>query len=283
MNLGAHISISGGIYNIFERAEQATARSIQIFVTNQNQWFTRRPKDDEINLFFQKRNEFTPYSIITHSRYLINLCSPNPVTEQKSMTAIREELELCDLLEIPYLVLHPGSYKEKDEKWGLDKIVENLDKTIAAVKDLKTIILLENTAGQGTNLGYTFEQLKYLINNSSYPEHLATCFDTCHAFTAGYDLKNKYDEVFDEFERTIGVDRIKVFHINDSKKEFASKKDRHAHIGQGELGIEPFKRLMNDSRFSKTPMVLETPKGDNDEMDAVNLKTLRDLKIKHEN
>lgn len=280
MNLGAHISISGGIYNIFERAEQATAHSLQIFVTNQNQWSTKRPADKDLELYFQKRDDFKPYCIVTHSRYLINLCSPNTITEQKSMAAIREELELCDLLDIPYLVLHPGSYKEKDEKWGLDKIVENLDKTFASLENLKTVILLENTAGQGTNLGYKFEQLKYLIDNSSYPEYLATCFDTCHAFTAGYDLINKYDEVFEEFDRIIGIDRLKVFHLNDSKREFASKKDRHAHIGKGELGIEPFQKLMNDSRFAKTPMVLETPKGDNDEMDAVNLKTLRSLREK---
>ncbi len=278
MNLGAHISMSGGIYNIFERASEATANSIQLFVTNQNRWTTQMPHDKDIDLFYRKRNEFKPYSLITHSRYLINLCSTDPVTEEKSKKAFYEELKLCDILDIPYLVIHPGSYKDKNEQWGLDKIIENMDQVIRMFDNLKCTILLENTAGQGTNLGYTFEQLNYLLVNSKYRSQLAVCFDTCHAFTAGYDIKDNYRQVFADFDKIIGIEMIKAFHLNDSKKELGSKKDRHEHIGQGELGIEPFKQLVNDPRFSKVPMVLETPKGENNEMDIINLKTLRDLR-----
>lgn len=279
MNLGAHISISGGIYKIFERAADVTANSIQIFITNQNRWSTKIPDKDDIELFFQKRADYKPYCIITHSRYLINLCSTDPVTEMRSLSAFYDELLLCDMLDIPYLVIHPGSYIDRDEQWGLDKIVENIDKTIASFDKLKTVILLETTAGQGTNLGYRFEQLKYLMDRSSYSENLAVCFDTCHTFTAGYDIKNRYDEVFTEFDRIIGLNYIKAFHLNDSKKEFASKKDRHEHIGKGTIGLEPFRKLMNDTRFCKVPMILETPEGNEGEMDRVNLKVLRDLRV----
>jgi deoxyribonuclease-4 len=278
MNLGAHISIANGIDLIFERADKVTANALQIFVTNQNQWSTREPKPDETERFFLNRQQHNPFTIIAHSRYLINLCTPDPEKEQKSINAFYEELQLCERLEIPYLVLHPGSYLDRDEEWGLNKIIENLDLIIGKFEQLKTVVLLETTAGQGTNLGYKFEQLNYLIKNSRYPQNLAVCFDTCHAFAAGYDLKDSYEKVFEEFDRIIGTEMIKAFHLNDSKKGLGAKVDRHEHIGKGDLGIKPFEKLVNDTRFEKTPMILETPKGENDEMDIVNLKTLRDLR-----
>ncbi|MBW6515246.1 MAG: deoxyribonuclease IV [Candidatus Cloacimonetes bacterium] len=278
MNLGAHISIANGIELIFERAKQVTANAIQIFVTNQNQWSTRQPKPQELESFFQLREEYKPFSIMAHSRYLINLCSNDPEKEEKSIRAFYEELQLCELFKIPYLVIHPGSYLDQTEEWGLNRIISNIDLTIDRFKDLKTVILLETTAGQGTNLGYKFEQLAYLMKNSRFQENLAVCFDTCHTFAAGYDLKDKYDVVFTEFENAIGIDKLKAFHLNDTKKGLAARVDRHEHIGKGELGLEPFRKLMNDNRFKKIPMILETPKGDNDEMDIVNLQTLRSLR-----
>ncbi len=277
MNLGAHISIAKGIDLIFERAAQVTANAIQIFVTNQNQWSTREPKPDEVEHFFQKKFQYEPFALIAHSRYLINLCSSDPDKEEKSLTAFYEELRLCEKLEISHLVVHPGSYLDKNEEWGLERIVANIDNTIEKFEELKTVILLETTAGQGTNLGYKFEQLAYLMDHSRFPHNLAVCFDTCHAYTAGYDLKEAYDKVFNEFDRVIGIDKLKAFHLNDSKKTLASRVDRHEHIGKGELGTEPFRRLVNDPVFRNIPMILETPKGENNEMDVVNLQTLRKL------
>ena len=280
MNLGAHISIANGLELIFERAAQVTAHAIQIFVTNQNQWSTRQPKPDEIERFFRLRSEYKPFAMIAHSRYLINLCSNDPDKEDKSLKAFYEELQLCELLKIPYLVLHPGSYLDQTEEWGLNKIVANIDLTIKKLGELKTVVLLETTAGQGTNLGYKFEQLAYIMKNSLFQQNLAVCFDTCHAYAAGYDLKESYDEVFSEFDKIIGLDMIKAFHLNDTKKGLAAKVDRHEHIGKGELGLKPFRKLMNDRRFTNIPMILETPKGENDEMDIVNLQSLRSLREK---
>ena len=278
MNLGAHISIANGLDLIFERAAQVKANAIQIFVTNQNQWSTRVLKDEEVEKFFQLREEYKPFAIMAHSRYLINLCSSDPEKEEKSLRAFSDELQLCELLKIPYLVLHPGSYLDQTAEWGLQKIVENIDLTIEKFPGLQTVVLLETTAGQGTNLGYKFEHLAYLIKNSKYPQNLAVCFDTCHTYAAGYDLREHYEDVFNEYDSILGLATIKAFHLNDTKKGLAAKVDRHEHIGKGVLGIEPFRRLMNDDRFNQIPMILETPKGDNDEMDISNLQTLRSLR-----
>ncbi|MCB5230056.1 MAG: deoxyribonuclease IV [Candidatus Cloacimonas sp.] len=278
MNLGCHISISNGMELIFERAEEATAKSIQIFVTNQNQWSTRTPKPDEVAAFLENRQEFNPYTIVTHSRYLINLCSNDKEKEEKSVNALRDELALCVEFKIPYIVLHPGSHLGEGEEWGLVKIVQNLDLIIDEFPGLTTKILLETTAGQGTNLGYKFEHLNYILENTRYPECMGVCFDTCHTFVAGYDLKDDYDGVFEEFDRIVGLDQLKVFHLNDTKKGLGSKVDRHEHIGKGELGIGAFERLMNDPRFKETPMILETPQGKDYEMDKENLRVLRSLR-----
>lgn len=282
MNLGAHISIAGGLDLIFERAAKVTAHAIQIFVTNQNQWSSREPKPDELERYFQKRKEFSPFALVAHSRYLINLCTTSPENEEKSLTAFYDELKLCELLQIPYLVLHPGSHLGQGEEWGLEKIASNIDRTIERFADLQTVILLENTAGQGTNLGYKFEQLAFILNRSRYPQNLAVCFDTCHAYASGYDLRDDYDKVFDQFSDFIGLEHIRAFHLNDTKKGLAEKVDRHEHIGKGVLGLEPFRRLVNDPRFSKIPMILETPKGEQDEMDLVNLQVLRNLRKEEE-
>ncbi len=278
MNLGAHISIANGMYLVFERAEKAGANSIQIFLTNQNQWNTNKPPQNEIELFFRKREEYKPFAIIAHSRYLINMGSIEQEKIEKSMTALQEELDLCEELEIKFLVLHPGSHKGIGEDEGLKLITQNLDSVIAKLPRLKTKILLETTAGQGSNLGYKFEQLAYILNNSNFSDNLAVCFDTCHAFTSGYNLIDEYDKTFEQFDRFIGLDKLLAFHLNDSKKEYASRLDRHEHIGKGYLGIDFFRRLMRDPRFLQIPMVLETPSGENNEMDAENLSLLRQLR-----
>jgi len=281
MNLGAHISIAGGVFNVFERAKKITANSIQIFTKSNNRWFSKPYSKNEIKEFYRLQEEYKPFAVFAHDAYLINLCSPNSETEKKSIDAFIDEIKRCDQLSLPYLVMHPGSHLGKGEKWGLNKIVENFNNILNKNPDSKVIILLETTAGQGTNLGYKFEQLEYILNNVECKEKFGICVDTCHIFAAGYDISTEsgYKKTFVEFDKIIGLERIKVFHLNDSKKPFGSRKDRHQHIGKGEIGLEAFRCLINDKRFSDIPMVLETPKDDEKNMDVENLKVLRSLRL----
>ena len=282
MNLGVHISIAGGIINIFERAKNITANSIQIFSKSNNRWFSKQYREDEIEEFHKLRNEFNPYSVFAHAAYLINLCSPNHETEKKSINAFMDELKRCDQLHLPYLVMHPGSHLGKGEKCGLDKIVENFNFILNKNPDYKVMILLETTSGQGTNLGYRFNQLKYILDGVEIKDKFGICIDTCHIFSAGYDISTEpnYEKTFIEFDKIIGLEKIKVFHLNDSKHPLGSRKDRHQHIGKGEIGLEAFRYLLNDKRFSNIPMVLETPKDDDINIDMENLKVLRSLRLK---
>ena len=281
MNLGAHISIAGGVSNIFERAKKISANSIQIFTKNSNQWFSKSYSSEELEKFHRLQNEYSPFSVFAHDAYLINLCSPKTEVEKKSISAFKDEILRCDQLHLPYLVMHPGSHLGQGEEWGLGKIAENFNLILKEIPKCKVIILLETTAGQGTNLGYKFEHLKYILDRVERREKFGVCLDTCHIFNAGYNIStvNAYEKTIDEFDRIIGLENLKVFHLNDSKHPLGSRKDRHQHIGEGEIGIEAFRCLMNDKRFSEIPMVLETPKGDAEKnMDIENLRVLRDLK-----
>jgi len=281
MNLGAHISIAGGVFNVFERAKNITANAIQIFTKSNNRWFSKPYSAKEIEEFHRLRKEFQPFAVFAHDAYLINLCSPNSEIEKKSIDAFIDELKRCDQLNLPYLVMHPGFHLGKGEKWGLNKIVENFNYISNKNPDSKVKILLETTAGQGTNLGYKFEQLEYILDNVECKEKFGVCVDTCHIFAAGYDISTEsgYEKTINDFDKIIGLERIKVFHLNDSKKPFGSRKDRHQHIGRGEIGLEAFRCLLNDKRFSEIPMVLETPKDDDGNMDIENLKVLRGLRL----
>lgn len=281
MNLGAHISIAGGVFNIFERAKNITANSIQIFTKSNNRWFSKPYSKDEIEKFHKLRKEFNPYSIFAHDAYLINLCSTKLETEKKSIDAFIDELNRCDQLNLPYLVMHPGSHLGKGEEWGLDKIVENFNFILNKNPDYKVMILLETTSGQGTNLGYKFEHLKYILNGVERKDKFGVCIDTCHIFSAGYDISTEsaYEKTFIEFDKIVGLEKLNAFHLNDSKHPLGSKKDRHQHIGKGEIGLEAFRYLLNDKRFSDIPMVLETPKNDVKNMDVENLKVLRSLRL----
>lgn len=278
MNLGAHISIAGGVYNIFERAKAVTANSIQIFTKNNNRWFSKSYPEKEIEKFHELKKEYKPFAVFGHVAYLINLCSPKEKTEKLSISAFIDEIHRCDQLGLPYLVMHPGSHLGKGEKWGMDKIIKNFDHIIQKTADSKTVILLETTAGQGSNLGYTFEQIRYILDHVEKKDRFGVCVDTCHIFAAGYDIATpeKYEKTIQELDKVIGLDQVKVIHLNDSKYPCGSRRDRHAHIGRGEIGLDGFRALMNDERFSSIPMVLETPKEDN--MDIENLKILRELR-----
>lgn len=277
--LGAHMSISGGVHLAPARGIAAGCNVIQIFTQNSNQWRGKMPTDSEAALFREKRAESGLRDIVSHDIYLINLASAPGDTRDKSMVAFQEEMQRCSRLGIDKIVMHPGSHLGEGEDVGIKRIIDSFNTLFATTPEFTGKVLLENTAGQGTNLGFRFSQLKTIIKGADFPDRFGVCLDTCHSFAAGYDLTTVagYTATFEEFDREIGLQRLACFHINDSKKGLDSHVDRHEHIGQGLLGLEPFRMLLNDPRFTAVPKILETPKGDNDEMDQVNLKLLRSL------
>ena len=277
--LGAHMSIAGGIHLALDRGTEAGCGVIQVFTQNTNQWRGKAVSDADAALFRTKRQESGLLDIVSHDIYLVNLGAPPGEIRDKSLAGFREEMERCARLGIDKIVMHPGAHTGDGEAVGLRRIVEAFDLLFAAAPAFTGTILLETTAGQGSNLGYRFEQLKEIIAASSFSGRFGVCVDTCHIFAAGYDIgtADGYHRTFDDFDRIIGLERLQAFHLNDTKKGLDSRVDRHEHIGKGVLGLDPFRLLMNDPRFMNIPKFLETPKGDNYEMDAVNLAVLRGL------
>ncbi len=278
--LGAHQSIEGGFYRAVERAKTCGCDCVQLFTKNTNQWAAREITADEVGWFRESLARLGIIHPIAHDSYLINLASPEKRLWERSVEAFSAELHRADLLGIPYVVTHPGAYTTGSEQGGLRQIVRALDEIHARSQGLSRC-LLETTAGQGTTLGWRFEQIAAILDGVKEPDRLGVCFDTCHVFAAGYPLgtEKEYAATMIEFDRLIGPDRIKAFHLNDSRRERGSRIDRHEHIGLGSLGIEPFRLLLADPRFHKVPMYLETPKGteDGEEWDVRNLRTLRGL------
>jgi len=276
---GAHMSISGGIYLAPGRGVEVGCGVIQVFTQNSNQWRGKPVSDSDAALFREKWCESGLHEIVCHDIYLVNLASAPGEVREKSLVAFREEMERCARLGITSIVMHPGAHLGEGEDVGIKRICEAFNLLIEQVPEYLGKVLLEATAGQGSNVGYRFEHLRAIIDGTSYPDRFAVCYDTCHTFAAGYDITTPeaYKKTFEEFDRIIGLERLHCFHVNDAKKALNSRVDRHEHIGQGTMGLEGFRLLVNDSRFAKVPKILETPKGDNDEMDAINLKTLRDL------
>ncbi len=277
--LGAHMSISGGIHLAPGRGSAAGCGVIQVFTQNSNQWRGKMPTDSDVARFREEWCQAGLHDVISHDIYLVNLGSAPGETREKSLAAFREEMERCSRLGITRIVMHPGSHLGDGEERGIARIVEAFDLLFPAVPEFAGKILLETTAGQGTNLGYTFQHLRAIMDGSAFPDRFGVCLDTCHVFAAGYDITTEegYRSLFDEFDRIIGLEKLHCFHVNDSKKGLGCRVDRHDHIGQGSMGLGGFRSLMNDSRFTDIPKILETPKGDNDEMDAVNLGLLRGL------
>jgi deoxyribonuclease-4 len=253
--------------------------TMQVFTKSSQQWKARPLAQDETDRFLRWQDSREIWPVVGHTSYLINIASPDEGTWRKSVDALVVELERCSLLGIGQLVLHPGSHLGQGEELGLDRIRAGLDLALERTAGAEVSILLENTAGQGHHLGYAFHHLGELISNAAGAERLGVCFDTCHAFAAGYDLRTVqgYTASFQEFDAAIGLDRLHVFHFNDSKRELGSRVDRHEHIGKGELGLEAFRQILNDPRFDHLPMILETPKGPDMAEDRENLRTLREL------
>jgi deoxyribonuclease-4 len=282
--LGAHQSIAGGYYKAVDLGEQTGCQVIQVFTKNTNQWRGKPIAVDEAAKFRDALEKAGIECPIAHDSYLINLASPGDELWKKSIEAMIDEVQRASILGIPWVVSHPGAYTTTSEDEGIQRIVTALDEVLSKTKRLSAGILLETTAGQGTTLGWRFEHLAAILSGVKDNRRLGVCFDTCHVFAAGYRMSTnaEYKATMKEFDNVVGLDQIRAFHLNDSVKDCGSRVDRHAHIGKGKIGPEPFGWLLRDRRFRNVPMVLETPKGqqDGEECDIINLRTLRELAAK---
>ena len=279
--LGAHQSIAGGLHLAVDRIDQVGGEALQIFTANQRQWRVPPLTEKSVALFLEQARARSSMPVASHASYLINLAASQEEKARQAVAAFVEELRRCQRLGIRFVVIHPGSHGGSGVEAGLAMVARHLDQALAEARVPDTVlkVLLETTAGQGTSLGSTFAELGWLLQQSRYPGHLGICVDTCHVFAAGYDLTtaSAYTQTLQQLEQDVGCQQICWFHLNDSQKGCGSKVDRHEHIGQGAIGLEGFRLLVNDSRFAKHPMTLETPKGENLHEDAINLQRLRSL------
>jgi deoxyribonuclease-4 len=275
------MSIAGGYHKAVEEAHRCGCDCVQLFTKNNNQWRAKEIADAEAAQFAAALREFKITHPLSHTSYLINLASPDDTLWKKSTEAMVVELRRAEQLGIPYVVVHPGSHTTSTEEEGIARVALALDMVHKLLPRAKTQVLLEITAGQGTNLGWKFSQLAAILSQTGKPDRVGICFDTCHAFAAGYDLRDRqaYLAMWREFDALLGLDRLKAIHLNDSKRELGSRIDRHEHIGHGCIGLEGFRHLLTDKRFRDVPMYLETPKENPDEepWDVVNLRVLREL------
>ena len=277
MKIGCHVSIAGGIDNSVVRAGELGCNTMQIFSKNASTWREKILKEDEVESFRENLKNSDINLVFIHTSYLINLASPLDELYFKSINAFLEEMKRADLLlPDPYLIIHPGAHTGAGEEYGIQRIIRALNIILEKSVDLnlKTMILLEDTAGSGTHLGYTFGQLKRMIEGAKDRKKIGICFDTCHAFAAGYDLSHQegVEQTLEEIDKYVGLERLKVIHINDSKYPLGSRKDRHMHIGKGYIGLEGFKVLVNHKYLKDLPFILETPKNDEkDDLKNINL------------
>lgn len=277
MLLGAHMSIGGGVHTAFERGKLVGCTTMQIFSKNNNQWKGKPLTDPDIINYKNEAKKTNIRPVVVHSSYLINLCAKDKSTLEKSRESFLDELNRCRLLGIPYFVFHPGSHVGQGEQTGLEIIAESLNMLHERTKGYRVKSVVEVTAGQGSNLGYRFEQIRSLIDMIENKKRMGVCIDTCHLFAAGYDVANEkgYEKTFEEFDNIIGLKRLMVIHLNDSKGILGSRLDRHEHIGKGNIGDIGFSLLMNDKRLNGIPKILETPKGNDMKEDMMNLNRLK--------
>lgn len=281
---GAHMSVAGGLENAFSAGVEVGCECLQIFVKNQRQWQAAPLSEDQISRYKEAASATMLTPVVAHASYLLNLASPESQSRSKSIEAMIDELERCEALGVSALVFHPGAHLKDTIENGIRRIAESLDEIHQACAGFSAMILLETTAGQGSAIGWQFDQLADIFGLTKQPELLGVCLDTCHLFAAGYDFRTPegYDQMMDEMKQTIGIKKVKCIHTNDSKKACGSRVDRHDHIGKGKIGLDGFRHFVNDKRFVDVPFILETPK-DNDgrgtPYDKVNLKRLRSLMI----
>jgi len=277
--LGAHVSIAGGVHEAPARGRQIGCDCIQIFTKSSRQWAAKPYRGDEIEAFKRNQKEQAIQTVIAHDSYLLNLGAPDLKLRERSVKGLIDELERCEALGVPYLVAHPGAHVGAGEEAGIATIARSIDEVHKACAGFKVKLTLEITAGQGSVLGYSFEQMGRIFDAVKHNARLKLCFDTEHAFAAGYDLRDDagYERAFAELDKFIGLERLAAFHLNDSLKPLHSRVDRHEHIGKGHLGVDAFRRLLNDPRFGGLPMCLETEPGPEMKDIAKDLATLRSL------
>lgn len=277
--LGAHTSTQGGVSKAVELADKLEFTAMQIFSKNSNRWAAKPLEETEIKTFKDKLTASKIEFVVVHDSYLINLCSPSEELLEKSREAFLDELIRCEQLGIPYLNFHPGAYGSLGEDTGIKMVAESLNMIHAKTPYYKVGSMIEVTAGQGSALGWRFEQIRKIIDLVEDKSRMSVCIDTAHVFAAGYNIRDpkEYKKVMKEFDDIVGLERLKCMHLNDSKKELGSRVDRHEHIGKGYIGIEGFTNIMNDEEIAHVPKILETPKGKECLEDIENLKVLRGL------
>ena len=277
--LGAHMSIAGGVAESVGRGKSIGCDCIQIFTKSSRQWKSKPYTEEEIAAFRRNLRESDIGCVIAHDSYLVNLGAPDEALRKKSVAGFIDEFERCEALGVPWLVAHPGSHVGSGEEAGISTIAKSIDEAHKACAGFEVKVALEITAGQGSNLGYSFQQMGRIFDAVKENDRLRLCFDTEHAFAAGYDISNEegYQRTFSELDEHIGIKRIVAFHLNDSLKPFNSRVDRHEHIGKGHLGTKTFERLLHDARFFGIPMCLETEPGPEMKDIAADLVTLRGL------
>lgn len=284
---GAHLSISGGLYKAIESATKLDCDTVQIFTKNAGQWAVSPLKEEDIAAFKRAAAGSRLQHLTAHDSYVINLAAPDDALFEKSVAAFVIEMERAEALGLSYLVTHPGLHVGSGEEAGIARVIQGYEEVHRRTAGFNVRVLVETTAGQGTALGHKFEHIGAIMRGASCADRMDVCFDTCHVFVAGYPLSSydDYSATFQKFDDLVGLSRIKLFHVNDSAKPLGSRVDRHEHIGQGHLGLEPFRRIVNDRRFRGLPMLLETPKAEGkatgpitvDPLDERNLNTLRAL------
>lgn len=277
--LGAHTSINGGVSTAVDLAEKLGFTAMQIFTKNNNRWFSKELGDKEIEIYTTRLKASNIKFVVAHDSYLINLCSKDLEILNKSRDSFLDELKRCELLGIPHLNFHPGAHRGLGEDEGIKLIAESINIAHSSTPGFKVTSMIETTAGQGSAIGYKFEHLRKIIDLVEEKDRITVCIDTAHVFAAGYDIRSSanYENVINEFDNIVGLDRLKCIHMNDSKKPLGSKVDRHEHIGKGFISIEGFTNIMNDERIKHIPKILETPKGKEQLEDLVNLNILKSL------
>jgi len=274
------MSIAGGVFNAFLHAEKAGCRTVQLFNKSSNQWAAKPLETAEIERFHGERERTGIAPVVSHTAYLINCASPDPYLYKRSVGALGIEYARCGVLNIDYLVMHPGAHTGSGIDAGVKRIARGLNTVLDKHPAVRTILCLEATSGAGSIIGGRFEELQAIIERIEDPSRIAVCLDTCHIFSAGYDIRTEkgYRKVMKQFDTLIGLERLKAWHFNDSKGELGSHKDRHEHLGRGQIGADAFGFILRDRRLARVPKILETPKIDDDrEMDEVNLALLRRL------
>ncbi len=273
------MSIAGGVHTAIERGNRIGCTAIQMFVKNNNQWRGKPLTPNEAATYKGLLAKSSIGPVVVHDTYLINLCAKDKRILRKSRAALKDELDRCELLGVPYLNFHPGAHVGQGEEEGVKLVGESLNLIHEQTRGYRVKSVIETTAGQGTSLGYRFEQIRKLMDAVEERDRIAVCLDTCHVFAAGYDIATEkgYEDTFQEFDNTIGLNRLVAFHVNDSRRERGSRVDRHEHIGKGKIGLNGFKLLMNDERFQDVPKILETDKGPDMKEDILNMNVLRGL------